>query len=157
MFYLYSILHSCHMWLGHLKSQLHQFPFLWPISGLIMFQLLISCALVETAGQTDQNFLSWAHGRILLSSDGCPEPSITVSSEIEPIYRDPVSIDVLVPILHPKPHWQVVLGAIAIWFVLSPKRDFQFLFKGLTPLNKHLLLCETSHSGEALSPRNSTV
>ena len=97
MFYLYSISHSCHMSLGYVKLQLNQFLFLCAICGLIMFQLPISWALVETAGQTDQNFLSWTHGRILLSSDGCPEPSITVSSEIEPIYRDPVSIGCQVP------------------------------------------------------------
>ena len=74
------------MSLGYLKSQLNKFPVLWAICGLIQYQLPISCALVETAGQTDQDFQNWPHGRILLSSDGYPEPSITVSSEIEPIY-----------------------------------------------------------------------
>ena len=132
-FCLYSIFHSCHMSLGRVKLKLNKLPVLWPFYGLIQYQLLISWALVETAGQTDHNFLSWTSRRILLSSDGCPEPSITVSSEIEPIYRDPASIDVLVPILQPVPHWQVVLGAIAIWFVLSPKWDFQFVFKGNFP------------------------
>ena len=86
MFCLYSILLICHMSLDYLKLQIHKFPVLWAICGLILFQLPISCALVETAGQTDQDFQSWPHGLILLSSDGYPEPSITVSSEIEPIY-----------------------------------------------------------------------
>ena len=68
MFYLYSILHSCHMSLGYVKLQLNKLPVLWPFCGLILFQLPISCALVETAGQTDQDFQSWPHGRILLLS-----------------------------------------------------------------------------------------
>ena len=82
---------------------------------------------------------------------------VKLPGESVPIYLDTVSIDVQVPILQPVPHWQVLLGKIAIRIVLSPKRDFQFLFKGISPLNKHLLLCETSLTGEALSPRNSFV
>ena len=66
-FCLYSTFHSCHMSLGHVKLQLIKFPVLWPFYGLIQYQLLISWALVETAGQTDQNFLSWTSRRILLS------------------------------------------------------------------------------------------
>ena len=95
--------------------------------------------------------------RVYIPSGGPNGPSITVSSEIEPYYRDLISTLFQVLILHPLPHWQVVLGAIAIWFLLSPKWDFHFVFKGISHLNKHLLLCEKSHSGEALSPRISTV
>ena len=42
MFCLYSILLICHMSLSYLKSQLHKFPVLWAICGLILFQLPIS-------------------------------------------------------------------------------------------------------------------
>ena len=109
------------MCLGHQLLQLIELSSLWPIRGLILHWLVISRALVETAGQTDLNFKSWTPRRVYIQSGGPNVPSITVSSEIEPYYRDPVSTLFQVLILHPLPHWQVVLGAIAYWDVLSPK------------------------------------
>ena len=125
----------------------------WP-STKILADPGLEPALVEPISFT---FSALTTMPFVLGSDDCPEPTITVSSEIEPIYGDTVSNGCQVPNLHPMPHWQVVLGAIAIGILLSPKRDFHFVFKGNSPFIKHLLLCEKSHSGEALSPRKSTV